>query len=90
MSDRDENATARIEKTIKLIERDIQSLNGSTVPDPATPDRPVLSPEAQARQTQADQEVRDSIARHDARVAAEAAEREAADDHVDPYDEDAY
>lgn len=71
LADRDEQATARIEKTIKLIERDLQSLNGSTVPDPATPDRPVMSPEAQARQAAADKEYNDSVDRHDARVEAE-------------------
>ncbi|MCP3869279.1 MAG: hypothetical protein GY703_14490 [Gammaproteobacteria bacterium] len=62
----DENEVLRLERTISKIESDIQRMNGSVVPPAAAPDKPVLSPEAQARQDKADKDYYDSVARADA------------------------
>lgn len=66
----DETEVRSIESMIQGIERNIQALNPSAVPQQSAPDQPVLSPEAQARQNEANKEVQDGIRAHDARMAA--------------------
>lgn len=74
MSDGDEHAASRIERTIGLIERDIQKLNPESVPKSPVPNKPALSPEAKSRQQEEDKEFYDSLARHDSTPDADEAD----------------